>query len=163
MPVRWPFRKIGRGIKALSAAGLLSLTSGQFVSANDQPPSLSLVYYKIFEYFDKADDHPELDRNAVLSVRERVRALQNVTDRFQTSAIASDYIKALSIDADALISTLGNSDAVQQTLILHTVENDLNIKLRYESAISGAKDIFRGKVKVSVRPLQSGSAIAGLK
>jgi hypothetical protein len=124
--------------------------------------SLDGTYYQMYRFFDLAEDRPEIDQRLVASIRTQVRSIQDITSRFKPDQITRDYIQSLAFDAQLLNEALKPGSQSEQKFILESVRDDLELKIRFESAVSGAKDTFRGKIAVSVKTKTGATERAGL-
>jgi hypothetical protein len=139
----------------------LSILTWMPLGHSARADSLDSTFYKMYQFFDNAEDRPDLDQQLINSVRTQVRSIQDITKRFDATKIPNAYAQTLSFDAQLLQSALGPENRSNEKKILETVRDDLELKIRYESAVSGAGDAFRGKVTVSVRTKRGSEEQAG--
>lgn len=124
--------------------------------------SSATVLNKMYVFFDRAESRPDLDRQLVSSLRSRVRMIQDISARFDIAKSDPEYIKVLAHDADILQRALADPGRESSNAAIKMVQEDLDLKIRYQTASAGAKDTFRGRVQVRVFTKKAGAEVAGL-
>jgi hypothetical protein len=115
--------------------------------ANAEP--IDEVFFKFFQILQVADKRSDLDRQLVRTVRTNLRTIQDVTRQFPS--IPVEYVATLSANAHLFELAVATKKGDESKALLEIVVRDLDLKIKFESSVFGARDVFRGKVAISVR------------